>query len=330
MTSPFTPLLAEAMLRSPDPGEKQGIEAPMAKRTVRARVAPTAQVAEAESLPSKPSPRRRPRAPSEPELVKVSILAKRSGVPAATIKHYVREGLLPEPTRTSRNMAYYDSALVPRIQQIKELQRTRFLPLKVIKQVLDEQELGSDDETLTTSIARVLAQHAPTERRSKDELIAAGMPPSQLDWLKGMSVIAPLPDDAGTESYTGDDLEILRVLGAARKAGLSAEMLPVTILGEYAQALQALVRAELKLFREGVLPRAGGDLSGLAEAATLLSERLVVLLRRKMLLPTLHALASQEKRESVRPPEQVDAPPPAAPVVKSAPVAKTAAKRRRA
>ena len=39
-------------------------------------------------------------------LLKMSELAEASGVSAGTIKHYLREGLLPEPVRTSRNMAY--------------------------------------------------------------------------------------------------------------------------------------------------------------------------------------------------------------------------------
>ena len=38
-------------------------------------------------------------------LLKMSELAEQSGVSAGTIKHYLREGLLPEPVRTSRNMA---------------------------------------------------------------------------------------------------------------------------------------------------------------------------------------------------------------------------------
>ena len=51
-----------------------------------------------------------------PELVKMAVLAKRSGVPAATIKHYLREGLIPGPVRrTARNMAYYDAGVVERI-----------------------------------------------------------------------------------------------------------------------------------------------------------------------------------------------------------------------
>ncbi len=50
-----------------------------------------------------------------------------------TIKHYLREGLLPEPVKTSRNMAYYPPEFVDRIRLIKRLQEERFMPLKAIK-----------------------------------------------------------------------------------------------------------------------------------------------------------------------------------------------------
>jgi len=233
---------------------------------------------------------------SEPT-VKMSVLARMSGVPAATIKHYVNEGLLPQPTRTSRNMAYYDVSLVPRIQQIKEIQRTRFLPLKVIKEVLDESALGGPEETVTAAIARALTQGSARDLRTKEELIAAGMPAKQLAWLKDAGIVRPVAGEKA-ESYTGDDLELLRVLGASRKAGITPEMLPVTILGEYVQAMQALVRIELRMFREGVMPRAGQEeLAQVTEAATLLSEKLVVLLRRKMLLPILEELVKSERED---------------------------------
>ena len=227
-------------------------------------------------------------------VVKMSVLARMSGVPAATIKHYVKEGLLPMPARTSRNMAYYDTSVVPRIQRIKELQRTRFLPLKVIKRVLDESGLGSPEETMTVAIARVLEQAAPGDRRTAGELVRGGLPAGQLDFLIQLGAVTPVEGSGDARVFAGDDLEILRVLGAARAAGLTAEMLPFTIVGEYAQALSALVRAELRLFREGVLPRAGTAVSELTEAATVLSERLVVLMRRKMLVPTLRALLADE------------------------------------
>ena len=238
---------------------------------------------------------RKPDAPraSDTNVVKMSVLARLSGVPAATIKHYLHEGLLPEPERTSRNMAYYDVALVPRIQRIKEIQRTRFLPLKVIREVLDEAALPSPEETVSAAIARTMASVAPRERRTKEELLASGMPKQQLAWLEGSGLVTPIAG-VSPESYAGDDLELLRVLGASRKAGITPEMLPVTILGEYVQALSSLVRVELRMFREGVIPRAEGNLGELTEAATLLSEKLIVLLRRRMLLPILEDLVKTE------------------------------------
>ena len=71
-------------------------------------------------------------------LLKMRELAAASGVSPGTIKHYLREGLLPEPVRTSRNMAYYPPEFVDRIRLIKQLQEERFMPLKLIKGVLDK------------------------------------------------------------------------------------------------------------------------------------------------------------------------------------------------
>jgi DNA-binding transcriptional MerR regulator len=70
------------------------------------------------------------------ELLKISELAERAEVPVATVRHYLREGLLPEPVKTSRNMAYYPPEFVERIRMIKRLQEERFMPLRVIKQML--------------------------------------------------------------------------------------------------------------------------------------------------------------------------------------------------
>ncbi len=102
------------------------------------------------------------------------------------------------------------------------------------------------------------------------------------------------PDRArGDERYTGDDLALLQTLGAARRAGLTDEMLPIGILEPYVRAVRELARTELRIFREGVVPRAGARLGELVEASTKLSERLIVLLRRKTLLPTLQQMIAE-------------------------------------
>jgi DNA-binding transcriptional MerR regulator len=73
-------------------------------------------------------------------MLRISELAERSGVSVATIKHYLREGLLGDDDdvlRTSRNMAYYPVQFVERVRLIKRLQEERFMPLRVIREVLD-------------------------------------------------------------------------------------------------------------------------------------------------------------------------------------------------
>jgi DNA-binding transcriptional MerR regulator len=78
---------------------------------------------------------------SQGEALKMSELAQRSGVSAGTIRHYLREGLLGqdrEIQRTSRNMAWYPACFVQRIALIKRLQEERFMPLKVIRDLLKE------------------------------------------------------------------------------------------------------------------------------------------------------------------------------------------------
>jgi DNA-binding transcriptional MerR regulator len=63
-------------------------------------------------------------------------LERATGVGRETIRYYIREGLLPEPERPGRNVAWYDPSFVERITLIKELQQKRFLPLHVIKTIL--------------------------------------------------------------------------------------------------------------------------------------------------------------------------------------------------
>jgi len=219
-------------------------------------------------------------------------------VPAATIRHYLREGLLPGPAkRTSRNMAYYDAALVDRIRRIKELQREHFLPLSVIKEVMSGRRSVPDDETAARAIARVLERSDPGELRSRAELLASGADERELDWFLRLGLVTPRVVE-GDERYGGDDLSLLRVLGAARRAGIREEMLPTSLLARYVEAIGELVRTELEMFRAGVLARATEDIGVLTEVATTLSERLVVLIRRKLLLPTLERVVREAQQKS--------------------------------
>ena len=233
------------------------------------------------------------------ELVKIGELAARSGVPIATLKHYLREGLIRPARKTGRTMAWYDAALATRVRTIKRLQHDQFLPLELIRKTIDCAAAAPDDLAAAEAIARVLEQHGGKRSRSRAELISRGVPQAELDWLARVGLAVPTGTD---QRYSGDDLALLVTLGTARSAGITPEMLPFAILGEYVQALRGLVEIELRMFRAGVLARATTDhVRPLTEAATRLSERLVVLLRRKLLLPTLQALMKENDHVKAKP-----------------------------
>jgi DNA-binding transcriptional MerR regulator len=151
-------------------------------------------------------------------LLKISVLSERSGVPVATIRHYLREGLLPEPVKTSRNMAYYPPEFVERIQLIKQLQEDRFMPLRVIRELLDS--AGDDlDRVREVAVAgdavleRALAPQR--ERIPQGELLERHeIPARALDRLAELGVLSP-----NDEGYTPAEARIVEAIAAFRGAG---------------------------------------------------------------------------------------------------------------
>lgn len=233
--------------------------------------------------------------------VRMSTLARLSGVPAPTIKHYLREGLLPrEQVKATRNAALYDVSLVDRIQRIKTLQREQFLPLRVIKSVLAGHPSEEDNAAASRAVQYALDSMAGSDSRTRDQLLESGMRAEDLAFCEEIGVVAPTLVN-GHETFRGDDLTLLRLLGSSRRIGLTKEMLPIDIVGSYVRAIRELAKVEIELFRQGVMPRAGKDLSTLTEAATRLSEQLVILVRRKLLLPTLRAMVDVRTAETSAP-----------------------------
>lgn len=75
----------------------------------------------------------------------MSALVARAGVPAATVRHYLRLGLLPEPRRVSSNRFVYDDRHVEGLRLIRLLRERRHLGLSDIATLLPEL-LGAGQE----------------------------------------------------------------------------------------------------------------------------------------------------------------------------------------
>ena len=185
-------------------------------------------------------------------LLKMSELAEASGVSAGTIKHYLREGLLPDPVKTSRNMAYYPSAFVDRIRLIKQLQEERFMPLKAIRRVLEDDPERA--RALVEVEDRILerAQRGESSRMSRpDAERRYGIPREALTRLEEIGVLTP--DSRG---YGALDARMLEAISRFRAGGYD-EQIGFTVYDtlRYKSALEQLVREEVAV----VLERLAGD-----------------------------------------------------------------------
>ena len=179
--------------------------------------------------------------------LKMSELAERSGVSAGTIKHYLREGLLDdggEVVRTSRNMAWYPPAFVERIRLIKRLQEERYMPLRVIKDVMDSDParaaalLELEDRIRERAVAA-----AENGRVDPDEAVRRyEVPRNVLDRLGHLGVLTP-----ATEGYDADDLRIIAAIARFRAGGYD-ERLGFTVFDtlRYREALGPLVQEEVR------------------------------------------------------------------------------------
>ncbi len=185
-------------------------------------------------------------------LLRMRELAAASGVPAPTIKHYLREGLLPEPVKTSRNMAYYPPEFVDRIKLIKRLQEERFLPLKAIKTVLDEDPdraeamLALGDQILDRALAGERSRTSAAEVRKR-----YGVPKEVLDRLAELEVLTP-----NSRGYSPSDVTIIEAISRFRAGGYD-EQIGFTVYDtlRYKAALEELVRQEVDV----VMDRLAGE-----------------------------------------------------------------------
>jgi DNA-binding transcriptional MerR regulator len=182
-----------------------------------------------------------------PKLLRMGELAEASGVPAGTIKHYLREGLLPEPVKTSRNMAYYPPEFVDRIRLIKQLQEERFMPLRAIKSVLDEDPeraralIELEDRILERALAGEQTRTSPAEVR---ELY--GVPKEVLDRLEELEILSP-----NSRGYSPSDVKIIEAISRFRAGGYDEEIgFTVYDTLRYKDALGDLVKQEVRVLMD--------------------------------------------------------------------------------
>jgi DNA-binding transcriptional MerR regulator len=235
-------------------------------------------------------------------LLKIGELARRSGLPISTVRHYIQAGLLGLPRKTARNMAYYDASALSKIELIRRLKDELFLPLRLIKTLLETYDdldvedyqrilevrnrLGDRYGELLPAIARVPSAVIEQLELSGEEIAA----------LEGAGVVAPRAGEGG-KSYDEVDYRILQALSAVRAAGFGPDLATIEDLQVYVAAARDLARLEARLFAR----RIGSD-RGAEQIVALIKEGIPVVneviaaLHQKFLLDALRLLEQSHGR----------------------------------
>jgi DNA-binding transcriptional MerR regulator len=223
-------------------------------------------------------------------MLKMSELAEQSGVSAGTIKHYLREGLLgagDEVVRTSRNMAYYPREFVERIRLIKRLQEERFMPLRLIREVMAEDPeqaarlIEIEDRILERAIE---AREGGRVSRAKVRE-TYDVPDNVLRRLEELGILTPT-----ARGYDVDDIAIIEAISRFRAGGYE-EAIGFTVYDtlRYREALAPLVEEEVSVLLERLAGKVEVDraVEIVASGAEPLRE-LIGAMHSKLLLAELH------------------------------------------
>jgi DNA-binding transcriptional MerR regulator len=243
--------------------------------------------------------------------LKMKDLERATGVGREAIRFYIREGLLPEPLRPARNVAWYDESFVERIRLIKRLQSERFLPLEMIKGLVGVPEVPSAQE-VDTLLALDGKLSPASERVSPEPETPAhlaervGLPAIELRELARLGAIE-ITTRNGRQQIEGRSVEIVELWARMRTSGFSDALgfgpenmtLPV-------QTVEWLAQEQLRLFTRQVTGRVDPEESRrLAEVGLDCVPRLVALLHESALLRLIARgnlpAASEEENASAGP-----------------------------
>lgn len=233
------------------------------------------------------------------EYLRIGELAERAGVSVATIKYYIREGLLPPPpVKTGRTMGYYDLAYLDRLKLIRTLREEHYLPLRVIRTILAERgdaQLAPGEAALLARVApAVVSKLDPVEDGvSREELMTRfKMSADEMELLEEMGLVG---EHGAAGGYTHGDVELLEGMAALEAGGLTRDRFPIEGIGHYVELLGELARREVRHFTRHADGLPQDDLVALAERAVHITEPLIALIRRKLVLRAIRAELDKTK-----------------------------------
>ncbi|MGA7827466.1 MAG: MerR family transcriptional regulator [Geobacteraceae bacterium] len=174
----------------------------------------------------------------KPAGLRMKELTSATGLPKSAILHYVSQGLLPEPVKTSPNMAYYDPVCIERIEFIKTMQEKYAFPLSKIKMILSAREEGADVTPLVELSATIFGEAESSILSEVEFCDATGLKLAEVRKFIKYGLILPLEKG----KYNQQDVEVCGNYAKCLALGLKVEDFIF-----YAEAARIIVDREMRL-----------------------------------------------------------------------------------
>lgn len=219
--------------------------------------------------------------------MKMKELESRTGVNRESIRYYIREGLLPQPKKLKRNVAIYGPEHIDRMQLIKRLQDEHFLPLKVVKDVLEK----ITDETSFSNLSRpalsallptLIQDTADRKPTTLAKLVATtGLEQSEIEQMAEAGAIRI----SASGNVPARDAEIVRLWASVREAGFSQERgYDIDYLLKYVAIAKQWATLETELFLDAFADTPDNEAAAAGAKGLEISSSLVSLMRTNTVL----------------------------------------------
>ena len=151
--------------------------------------------------------------------LKMKDLKEKTGLSSSTINYYLRNGLLPEPVKTGRNMAWYQPSTITRLNLIKKLQEKNRLSISEISEIINSNKTP-DDLYVMESLHDFLfsEMHSENVYEKEEFLKLSGLEEERLDDLIEKKIIFQCG-----EFFDDLDLFIAKAMAKGFRIGLDIE-----------------------------------------------------------------------------------------------------------
>ncbi len=241
--------------------------------------------------------------------MKMKELEERTGIGREAIRFYIREGLLPEPEKPRRNVAIYSEDHVGRIQLIKKLKDERFLPLGVIRDLLENPapgEIGTPNLVgLEFLLAARLGANTGAAISVKELIETTSLDTADIQALSADGLIT-IRDEPMGPTLSGQDARIARLWAEVKDAGFDRGIgYSAHEMKRYKDAAEMLADQEVEHFYDRIPgTRSTDEAAALAQQGLAHAEQMFSILHTKAILRRVAERNAEDTKHAGKTPSQ--------------------------